>query len=214
MQADGRVDVTCGFCNRHYHFDQIDLAQLFHDGGTAAADTRRGTDTAPPTQARWDSRRCRSSGRPAQGSRREPWPEFAAQGGQRGELRFGLDALGDHLHAEQTGQGLDGAPGAGAAVVVGPQLGHEERSIFRACKGGTGAGRTTRNSRYRSRPARRSHHACAGSPGSASPGPGFPAGHARSPRCGCAPGRRRGGQDGEQLAVEVALAPEVAARTD
>lgn len=39
VQADGRVDVTCEFCNRHYHFDQIDLAQLFHDGGTAAADT-------------------------------------------------------------------------------------------------------------------------------------------------------------------------------
>jgi molecular chaperone Hsp33 len=35
VQADGRVEVTCEFCNTHYHFDQVDLEQLFREGGTA-----------------------------------------------------------------------------------------------------------------------------------------------------------------------------------
>ena len=29
VQADGRVEVTCEFCNTRYHFDRIDLAQIF-----------------------------------------------------------------------------------------------------------------------------------------------------------------------------------------
>jgi molecular chaperone Hsp33 len=29
IQPDGRVEVTCEFCNTRYHFDRIDLAQLF-----------------------------------------------------------------------------------------------------------------------------------------------------------------------------------------
>lgn len=40
VQADGRVEVTCEFCNRHYHFDQVDLELLFRDGGTAAPASR------------------------------------------------------------------------------------------------------------------------------------------------------------------------------
>ena len=31
LQQDGRVEVICEFCNTHYHFDQIDLTQLFCD---------------------------------------------------------------------------------------------------------------------------------------------------------------------------------------
>lgn len=29
LQQDGKVEVICEFCNSHYHFDRIDLAQLF-----------------------------------------------------------------------------------------------------------------------------------------------------------------------------------------
>ena len=36
VQADGRIEVTCEFCNTQYHFDQVDLEQLFRDGGTEA----------------------------------------------------------------------------------------------------------------------------------------------------------------------------------
>ncbi|UXI67619.1 Hsp33 family molecular chaperone HslO [Tahibacter amnicola] len=31
IQIDGRVEVTCEFCNSRYHFDRVDLAQLFRD---------------------------------------------------------------------------------------------------------------------------------------------------------------------------------------
>jgi len=39
IQDDGRIEVTCEFCNSHYYFDQVDLEQLFRDGGTQAAAT-------------------------------------------------------------------------------------------------------------------------------------------------------------------------------
>lgn len=31
VQADGRVEVTCEFCNTRYHFDAIDIEQIFRD---------------------------------------------------------------------------------------------------------------------------------------------------------------------------------------
>lgn len=31
VQADGRIEVTCEFCNTHYHFDAVDVEQIFHD---------------------------------------------------------------------------------------------------------------------------------------------------------------------------------------
>lgn len=37
IQEDGRVEVTCEFCNARYHFDRVDLEQLFHDGATLIA---------------------------------------------------------------------------------------------------------------------------------------------------------------------------------
>lgn len=37
VQADGRVEVTCEFCNTHYHFDRVDLEQLFHPGASQPA---------------------------------------------------------------------------------------------------------------------------------------------------------------------------------
>jgi molecular chaperone Hsp33 len=40
VQADGRVEVTCEFCNRRYHFDRVDLELLFRDGGSAAPAAR------------------------------------------------------------------------------------------------------------------------------------------------------------------------------
>lgn len=37
IRDDGRVEVTCEFCNTRYHFDRVDLEQLFHDGSTLTA---------------------------------------------------------------------------------------------------------------------------------------------------------------------------------
>lgn len=31
VQADGRIEVTCEFCNTHYHFDAVDVEQIFLD---------------------------------------------------------------------------------------------------------------------------------------------------------------------------------------
>lgn len=31
VQADGRVEVTCEFCNTRYHFDAVDIEQIFRD---------------------------------------------------------------------------------------------------------------------------------------------------------------------------------------
>jgi molecular chaperone Hsp33 len=31
VQADGRIEVTCEFCNTRYHFDAVDVEQVFHD---------------------------------------------------------------------------------------------------------------------------------------------------------------------------------------
>ena len=31
VQADGRVEVTCEFCNTRYHFDAVDIEQVFRD---------------------------------------------------------------------------------------------------------------------------------------------------------------------------------------
>jgi molecular chaperone Hsp33 len=31
VRADGRVEIVCEFCNTRYHFDEIDLAQVFRD---------------------------------------------------------------------------------------------------------------------------------------------------------------------------------------
>ena len=31
LQSDGRIEVTCEFCNAHYHFDRIDLEQVFSE---------------------------------------------------------------------------------------------------------------------------------------------------------------------------------------
>ncbi|WP_035051434.1 Hsp33 family molecular chaperone HslO [Andreprevotia chitinilytica] len=36
----GHVDVTCEFCGKGYHFDAIDVAQLFHGHGTHTPDGR------------------------------------------------------------------------------------------------------------------------------------------------------------------------------
>ena len=36
---DGRVEVICEFCGQHYHFDPVDLEQLFAGGGSAQAGT-------------------------------------------------------------------------------------------------------------------------------------------------------------------------------
>lgn len=33
--ADGRIEVICEFCGHHYHFDALDLEQLFAGGGSA-----------------------------------------------------------------------------------------------------------------------------------------------------------------------------------
>ena len=33
VQADGRIEVICEFCNSRYHFDRVDIAQLFHPAG-------------------------------------------------------------------------------------------------------------------------------------------------------------------------------------
>ena len=35
-QQDGVTEIICEFCNQHYHFDRIDLEQLFAGGGSAA----------------------------------------------------------------------------------------------------------------------------------------------------------------------------------
>jgi molecular chaperone Hsp33 len=35
VQADGRVEVTCEFCNTRYHFDAVDIEQVFRDPGGA-----------------------------------------------------------------------------------------------------------------------------------------------------------------------------------
>ena len=31
VQADGRIEVTCEFCNTRYHFDAVDIEQIFRD---------------------------------------------------------------------------------------------------------------------------------------------------------------------------------------
>ena len=31
VQADGQIEVTCEFCNTRYHFDAVDVEQVFHD---------------------------------------------------------------------------------------------------------------------------------------------------------------------------------------
>lgn len=36
---DGRVEVICEFCGQHYHFDPVDLEQLFAGGGSGEAAT-------------------------------------------------------------------------------------------------------------------------------------------------------------------------------
>ncbi|MFN7781242.1 MAG: Hsp33 family molecular chaperone HslO [Lysobacterales bacterium] len=36
---DGRVEVICEFCGQHYHFDPVDLEQLFAGGGSDTAGT-------------------------------------------------------------------------------------------------------------------------------------------------------------------------------
>lgn len=36
---DGRVEVICEFCGQHYHFDPVDLEQLFAGGGSGEAGT-------------------------------------------------------------------------------------------------------------------------------------------------------------------------------
>jgi molecular chaperone Hsp33 len=36
---DGRVEVICEFCGQHYHFDPVDLEQLFAGGGSDPAGT-------------------------------------------------------------------------------------------------------------------------------------------------------------------------------
>jgi molecular chaperone Hsp33 len=36
---DGRVEVICEFCGQHYHFDPVDLEQLFSGGGSARPGT-------------------------------------------------------------------------------------------------------------------------------------------------------------------------------
>lgn len=41
IQADGRVEVICEFCNTRYYFDRVDLEQLFHDGASLAAPSLR-----------------------------------------------------------------------------------------------------------------------------------------------------------------------------
>jgi molecular chaperone Hsp33 len=37
LQDDGRVEVICEFCGQHYHFDTLDLEQLFAGGGSEPA---------------------------------------------------------------------------------------------------------------------------------------------------------------------------------
>ena len=31
VQSDGRIEVTCEFCNTRYHFDAVDVEQIFLD---------------------------------------------------------------------------------------------------------------------------------------------------------------------------------------
>lgn len=39
IAEQGRVEVTCDFCNRQQHFDAVDVAQLFSTGSTSSVDT-------------------------------------------------------------------------------------------------------------------------------------------------------------------------------
>lgn len=32
LQEQGKIEVACEFCNQHYHFDSVDVAELFSDG--------------------------------------------------------------------------------------------------------------------------------------------------------------------------------------
>lgn len=43
LEAEGSVGVTCGFCNRRYRFDAVDIARVFAPGDSEAADP-------PPTR--------------------------------------------------------------------------------------------------------------------------------------------------------------------
>jgi molecular chaperone Hsp33 len=37
VQSDGRIEVTCEFCNTRYHFDAVDVEQIFRDPSTVGA---------------------------------------------------------------------------------------------------------------------------------------------------------------------------------
>jgi molecular chaperone Hsp33 len=39
VQADGRIEVTCEFCNTHYHFDAVDIEQVFRDSAAPPPDS-------------------------------------------------------------------------------------------------------------------------------------------------------------------------------
>lgn len=39
IAAEGKLDVTCQFCNEHYVFDAVDVALLFTDGGSEPGNT-------------------------------------------------------------------------------------------------------------------------------------------------------------------------------
>ena len=34
IDAEGGIEVACEFCNEHYHFDRVDVAELFTDAVT------------------------------------------------------------------------------------------------------------------------------------------------------------------------------------
>jgi molecular chaperone Hsp33 len=31
LDAEGGIEVACEFCNEHYHFDKVDVAEIFSD---------------------------------------------------------------------------------------------------------------------------------------------------------------------------------------
>jgi molecular chaperone Hsp33 len=35
LEQEGEISVTCEFCNSTYRFDQIDIEQIFREGGIA-----------------------------------------------------------------------------------------------------------------------------------------------------------------------------------
>jgi molecular chaperone Hsp33 len=39
VQADGRIEVTCEFCNTRYYFDAVDIEQVFRDSAAPPPDS-------------------------------------------------------------------------------------------------------------------------------------------------------------------------------